>query len=173
MKKLIALGIAVLIVAIAGSAWALDDTDTVDASVSVGETFALSVSGGPVSFGTDLVAGTSAPNQAITANVKTNRDIAWYLKVHASTALLTHTDGVTTMPSFQYWTDGSGSGAGTKVTATDMTTTPATAYTCDASETVLPADTGLDQIINLAIGSIPQDQKTGSYDSVVTITLTE
>ncbi len=175
MRKLIALSIAALLVLGVGTALAAETSaPDVPATLTVGPMFSLEISTGDLSFGS-VAPGETVTNRAITATVKTNQDRAWDLRVKSDTALLTHTDAITTLPSFQVWTLGSGNGSNdaSKIGATSMSTSDITIYSSAVSEQVLSGETGLTQDINFALGSIGQSQKTGDYSANVTVTLIE
>lgn len=166
MKKSF-IAIAVIAALMVGTAYATQDTGTCDVSASVGTVFDLTLPVSTLNLGS-LAVGAGKWGQAdITCNVKCNTGIGWALKVESDNAtggcLLLHTDNFTTLPSFMYWDKGTSA-------YKEFSVLPMIAYT---SATNTNCELGENVTISLKAGNTTVFQKSGTYKSTVTLTLTD
>lgn len=164
MKKLL---LASLVVALfAGMAMAqADQTATVDVSVNVNGIWSLALSSGTVNFG-NMDPGANA-TAGVTATVKTNQKIAWYLKLNKDQDLTHTVDAAEFIPSTNFTYTGSGGGGGWL----DGEFPPAAAlgYTATVTERKAAAGIVLTTTYDL---TIPADAVAGTYTNTITYTLT-
>lgn len=164
MKKV--LMAALLVAVFAGLAMAQADlTATVDVSVTVNGVWSLALDNSAVDFGImDLGDNDTAP---ITATVRTNQKVGWYLKLNKNQDLTHSVDGTETIPSANFTYTGSG-GAGTWANG-EFQSSATTAYTAHSSEEKAAAGVALTTTYDL---TIPADAMAGIYENTITYTLT-
>ena len=164
MKKLL---LASLVVALfAGMAMAqADETATVDVSVNVNGIWSIALSSGTVDFG-NMDPGANA-TAGVTATVRTNQKIAWYLKLNKDQDLTHTVDGTETIPSASFLYAGSG-GAGTWVDG-EFPLAATIGYTATVAERKAAAGIALTTTYDL---TIPAEAVAGTYTNTITYTLT-
>jgi hypothetical protein len=109
--------------------------------------------------------GATDATQSVVANVRTNQNVAWYLKLHKDQEL---TMGAETIPSVNFTYAGSG-GAGPWVSG-EFPLAAAVGYTAALAEYKV---TGLGLDLTTAYSlTIPGDQTAGTYTNTITYTLT-
>jgi len=165
MKKLLLAGLVVALFAGMASAQLLDQTATVDVQVAVNGIWSLTMSAPLVDFGA-MDVGTNA-TQGVTATVRTNQKVAWYLKLHKSQDLTHTTDATEFIPSANFLYTGSG-GAGAWVNG-EFQAVATTAYTATAAEQKAAAGIALTTTYDL---TIPAEAVAGTYTNTITYTLT-
>lgn len=164
MKKLLLAGLVVAL--FAGMAMAqADQTATVDVSVNVNGIWSLALSSGTVNFG-NMDPGANA-TAGVTATVRTNQKVAWYLKLNKDQDLTHTVDATETIPSANFLYTGSG-GAGPWVTG-QFNLSPSLGYTATVAEQKAAAGVALTTTYDL---TIPADAVAGTYTNTITYTLT-
>jgi len=143
-----------------------DVTGTVNVQVLVAGIWQINLSAGAVDFGT-LSPGDVATS-AVTATVRTNQKVAWYLKLNKSQDLTHTVDATEVIPSANFTYAGSG-GAGTWAAAGEFSLTPALGYTATVLEQKVAAGLALTTTYSL---TIPAEAVAGTYTNVITYTLT-
>jgi len=162
MKRLFLIGIGVLL--LGGMALAqADQTATVNVNATVNGVFRLTLSTAALNYALDP--GQTDATQSVVANVRTNQNVAWYLKLNKDQDL---TFGTETIPSANFTYAGSG-GAGVWVSG-QFPMAAAVGYTAAAAEyKVMGAGLNLTTAYTL---TIPADQTAGLYTNIITYTLT-
>jgi len=196
MKKLVLALATVLMVSAAGSAFALSQTSTLPTTLTVNQTFTLTVAtwkGGVAADRYDLVNATSinfgsfnigqftggAPNVMVDGNQgglilkgSTNNGLPWTLQIRDDAAL-TRQGGVETIPNsnFVFWgwkVAGEANGTVNFTTAQAISTTNQSIYTSTAGEGVT-ADTRIHVQFGVNVPAV----RAGVYTNNVIITMTE
>lgn len=164
MKRLLLAGLIVAL--FAGMAMAqANQTAAVDVSVNVNGVWSLALSSGTVDFG-NMDVGTNA-TAPVTATVRTNQKVAWYLKLNKNQDLTHSVDAAETIPSASFTYTGSG-GAGTWVNG-QFPSAATTVYTATVGEQKAAAGVALTTTYDL---TIPADAVAGTYTNTITYTLT-
>lgn len=162
MKKLILICAGVML--LGGMALAqADQTADVSVTAIVNGLFRLTLNTAAINYALDP--GATDATQSVLANVRTNHNVAWYLKLHKDQDL---TMGAETIPSANFTYTGSGGAGGW--TDGEFPAAAAVGYTADASEyKVTGAGLNLTTAYSL---TIPNDQTAGTYTNTITYTLT-
>ena len=170
MKKLIALSIAAFLVLGISTAFAAD-SEPVTVDLTVGSEFSIDVNTAALNLGT-IAQGSSSSASTIAVTCYSNTGGTW--QVDVSGPALTHTDTVTTIASNPNLKIYGFKTAGDGLVAVGF----ATAAALPASDLVLynsaALDTGTDTF-NLEVPgiSVPSDQKSGDYNTTITLTMHE
>ncbi len=162
MKKLILISAAAMLVG--GMALAQANvTADVNVTAVVNGVWRLTLNTSAINYALDP--GQTDNTQAVTANIRSNQNVDWYLKIHKDHDL---TFGTETIPSANFTYTGSG-GAGTWTNG-EFQTSATTCY--DAADTERKVmGTGLNLTTTYSL-TIPNDQTAGTYTNTITYTLT-
>ena len=169
MKRVIALAMAIgmMLPSFAGVSWARTDAKTTDVTVSVNQSFSLTLSNqANLHFGAHNPDHTDLTGQ-LGLTVNNNHGIVWTLSLFADALLRSGGAETITGGNFQFYVSGGG-GVGTTA-ATNVPSSETTFYTAAASEySVSGFALGLNIIVR-----IPTDQRAGDYSTTLHVTLTD
>jgi hypothetical protein len=140
-----------------------NQTADVNVTAVVNGLFRLTLNTAAINYALDP--GQTDNTQSVVANVRTNHNVAWYLKLHKDQDL---TMGTETIPSANFTYAGSG-GLGPWVSG-QFPAAAAVGYTADASEYKVTGP-GLNLTTTYSL-TIPDDQTAGTYTNTITYTLT-
>lgn len=162
MKRLLLICAAVMLVGGMALAQA-NQTGQVNVTAVVNGLFRLTLSNSAINYSLDP--GQTDNTQFVVANVRTNHNVAWYLKLNKDHDLSFGTESI---PSANFTYTGSG-GLGTWVNG-EFPSSPAVGYTAAASEYKVTGP-GLNLTTTYSL-TIPDDQTAGTYTNTITYTLT-
>lgn len=162
MKKLLLIGIAVALVGGMALAQA-NQTAQVSVTAVVNGLWRITLSTNAINYALDP--GQTDNTQSVVANIRSNQNVDWYLKINKDHDLQM---GAETIPSANFTYTGSG-GAGTW-TDGEFPAAPAVGYDAADSERKVTGH-GLDLTTTYSL-TIPDDQTAGTYTNTITYTLT-
>jgi len=163
MKRLILICAVVTLVGGMVLAQPADQTAQVNVTAVVNGLFRLTLNTAAINYALDP--GQTDNTQSVVANVRTNQNVAWFLKLHKNHDL---TMGAETIPSANFTYTGSGGAGGW--TDGEFPAVAAVGYTAAASEYKVTG-TGLNLTTTYSL-TIPDDQTAGTYTNTITYTLT-
>lgn len=162
MKRLFLICAAVMLVGGMALAQA-NQTGQVNVTAVVNGLFRLTLSTSAINYALDP--GQSDATQSVVANVRTNHNVPWYLKLNKDQDL---TFGTETIPSANFTYAGTG-GLGAWVSG-QFPAVAAVGYTAAATE-YKTTGLGIDLTTTYTL-TIPADQTAGTYTNTITYTLT-